>query len=98
LLPSTSGSLRVTASHPYYGTSIEYVNLSPFGMEVDVNFELRASIDPDNDGIPSAYDNCDNTCNVDQRDADRDSIGDVCDSTPGCGGCGDSPCGRVRCW
>jgi hypothetical protein len=95
---TTSGSsLRVTASHSYYYIGIEYVNLSPFGLE-NVDFELRASSDPDNDGIPSAYDNCDNTCNIDQRDADRDGIGDVCDSSPGCGGCSDIFCGQVRCW
>ncbi len=36
-------------------------------------------------------DNCPDTCNSQQLDAD-DDIGDVCDSDPGCGGCGQDPC------
>jgi hypothetical protein len=48
--------------------------------------------DTDNDGIVDTQDNCPNNCNVNQLDADGDGIGDVCDTTPGCGGCGQPQC------
>jgi hypothetical protein len=51
--------------------------------------------DNDNDGIPNATDNCPNTFNAEQLDADSDTIGDLCDGTSGCldgGGCGQSAC------
>ena len=50
------------------------------------------TIDTDFDGIDDSNDNCPNKCNSDQLDADSDSIGDVCDDTPGCGGCGEPAC------
>ncbi len=37
-------------------------------------------------------DNCRTDCNVNQLDADNDTIGDVCDPEPGCGGCGQDAC------
>ena len=48
--------------------------------------------DNDNDGFVDTQDNCPNICNVNQLDADSDGIGDVCDTTPGCGGCGQTQC------
>jgi hypothetical protein len=38
--------------------------------------------DTDADGICDSNDNCLNIDNVDQADADGDSIGDVCDACP----------------
>ena len=35
--------------------------------------------DTDNDGVPDSQDNCPNHYNPDQKDADNDRIGDVCD-------------------
>lgn len=35
--------------------------------------------DRDNDGVPDSRDNCPNHHNPNQRDCDRDGIGDVCD-------------------
>jgi hypothetical protein len=48
--------------------------------------------DSDGDGVPDYQDNCPNNCNTEQLDADNDAIGDVCDSTQGCGGCGGVQC------
>jgi hypothetical protein len=48
--------------------------------------------DTDSDGILDNVDNCPNNCNTQQLDADNDGIGDVCDSAPGCGGCGQAQC------
>ena len=48
--------------------------------------------DDDNDFVPNSEDNCPYTCNINQLDADNDSIGDVCDDLPGCGGCGLPAC------
>jgi hypothetical protein len=53
---------------------------------------FAADADADMDTIPSAVDNCPDACNFEQRDADGDGIGDVCDPTPGCGGCGQPAC------
>ncbi len=48
--------------------------------------------DTDADGVSDPVDNCPNAYNPLQRDADGDGIGDVCDPSPGCGGCGQSEC------
>ncbi len=56
----------------------------------------EVSCDIDNDGILNAEDICADTCNAQQLDADDDGIGDVCDVTPGCGGCGQPAC-EVSC-
>jgi len=53
----------------------------------------ETSCDTDNDGIFNYLDNCPNTANPQQLDADTDGIGDVCDPSPGCGGgCGQPVC------
>ena len=39
-------------------------------------------VDSDNDGIADENDNCPDTANADQADADGDLIGDICDDTP----------------
>lgn len=52
----------------------------------------EVSCDLDSDGFINSEDNCPENCNTQQTDADGDSTGDVCDDTPGCGGCGQVPC------
>lgn len=54
--------------------------------------EKQAAVDTDKDLWADEIDNCPNTCNSQQLDADTDGIGDVCDTTPGCGGCGQVAC------
>ncbi len=48
--------------------------------------------DADRDGIADRYDNCPYSYNPQQLDADGDNLGDVCDTAPGCGGCGQPVC------
>ena len=56
------------------------------------SYFFEVSMDADGDGILAGEDNCPDSCNTDQLDADDDGIGDVCDDTPGCGGCGGPDC------
>ena len=56
------------------------------------SYFFEVSMDADGDGILAGEDNCPDSCNTDQLDADDDGIGDVCDDTPGCGGCGEPDC------
>jgi len=44
-------------------------------------FELDANGDEDGDGVLNGVDNCVNTANADQADADGNGIGDVCQDT-----------------
>jgi hypothetical protein len=50
------------------------------------------SLDADHDGIPDAVDNCPDVCNPEQLDANKNGLGDLCDPSPGCGGCSGIEC------
>jgi hypothetical protein len=54
----------------------------------DGNNGTETKITCDGDYIDDDYDNCPAICNDEQLDYDTDGEGDVCDDTPGCGGCG----------
>jgi hypothetical protein len=56
----------------------------------------EVTCDLDSDGILNSEDNCPDKCNTQQLDFDNDTIGDVCDPEPGCGGCGATQC-EVEC-
>jgi hypothetical protein len=51
--------------------------------DVVERFDYQREVPPtdtDNDGVPDSQDNCPNQYNPDQKDADNDGTGDVCDS------------------
>ncbi len=48
-----------------------------FGKVID-----NCIVDSDGDGIADEVDNCPDTANADQADADGDLVGDICDDTP----------------
>jgi hypothetical protein len=59
---------------------------------VDMGAYEFLNIDTDYDGILDYVDNCPNIPNPQQLDANGNGIGDCCDPTPGCGGCGQVAC------
>ena len=95
----------VNVSSDIYWSSTEYS--STIAMRIDMSDGVTGSThkfhdgyllwpvrstDRDGDGLDDHADNCLDTCNAQQSDADGDYIGDVCDETPGCGGCGQPVC------
>jgi hypothetical protein len=73
-----------------------YRTIGAYGYLGDTPCEQGYEVDIDGDGISDPEDNCPDVCNIDQLDADGDDVGDVCDSPPGCGGCGQAAC-EVSC-
>jgi hypothetical protein len=60
------------------------------------SYYFSVGLDADGDGIIDVDDNCPDNCNTQQLDVDEDGLGDVCDVTPGCGGCGQDIC-EIEC-
>ncbi|MBX7147727.1 thrombospondin type 3 repeat-containing protein [bacterium] len=66
----------ITSPATYRLTAVRTTNMG----NNTVTKEVTVILDNDRDGIVNANDNCKNTINPNQADADGDHIGDVCDS------------------
>jgi hypothetical protein len=58
------------------------VDASPASASITITAPVRPA-DRDGDAVPDATDNCADTPNADQNDADADLIGDACDASNG---------------
>ena len=91
-----SGVTVVTTQSEKFGvqgmtvTAFSSVSVEPPQVLVCINDRADTG-----DGIAESADNCPTICNPQQRDADGDGTGDACDTTPGCGGCGQAACEAV---
>ncbi len=74
--------------------NIDTLNNAIPNNRINIKAKKHTTCDVDTDlyTVCDDADNCPNTCNPSQLDADGDNIGDVCDGTPGCGGCGLPDC------
>ncbi len=64
------------AVHP---SASEFCN----GIDDDCDASIDEGFDQDNDGVADCFDNCPNTTNPGQADADCDGVGDACDLCDG---------------
>jgi hypothetical protein len=72
---------------------IKLISEDAAGNRAEVIYYITINTDDsDGDSVPDDVDICPDTCNSQQFDADNDGIGDVCDNTPGCDGCGANQC------
>lgn len=77
-----SGDSRLSVAYTQLCTGDRYrcaAGYGPFGQSFITTDEIA---DRDLDGVDDETDNCPDTANGDQRDADDDGIGDACDPTP----------------
>src|SRR3989338_317816 len=62
----------------------EKILSAPPGKVVTLNFNVDPNADTDKDSVLDTKDNCPTNYNKDQKDIDKDKIGDICDNEP-CG-------------
>jgi predicted dienelactone hydrolase len=73
------GPCPTSGNVPTTGLDEEEVQQQMTDLAVDF-FNIKLGTDRDGDGVPYATDNCRDTSNADQADADGDGTGDACDS------------------
>ncbi len=83
-IPSTDNPTTITINN---NASITAVFVAD-----DSTTTTTVPTDTDGDGLDDASDNCPSVYNPQQLDANSNGIGDVCDPSPGCGGCGQAAC------
>ncbi len=83
LNPSVSGHTATSVLMLFRGHTVTGDAVSAIGNGASLSVrQCPACQDTDGDGICDSSDNCLNIDNVDQADADFDSIGDLCDPCP----------------
>jgi predicted dienelactone hydrolase len=75
------GPCATSSNVPTTGLDNDEVTQRMTELAVDF-FNSKLARDRDGDGLPDTDDNCRDTANGDQADADGDGTGDVCDDTP----------------
>jgi predicted dienelactone hydrolase len=79
LVDPTPGPCTTSGNVPTTGLDEEEVQQQMTDLAVEF-FNAKLATDRDGDGVPYATDNCRDTSNADQANADGDATGDACDS------------------